>query len=74
MTIHRLCRVTEIPSDLGAATVTAAPLIPAAEPRRLAATAERRPPGAHGNYLWLAPGELQRRANQLDSADGSDRR
>ena len=62
MTTHGL-RVTEMPDDLGTASVTAAPLIPVAELRRLAATAGHRPPGARG-HLWLASGELQRRGNQ----------
>ena len=74
MTTHRLCRVTEIPSDLGTATVTAARLIPAAELRRLAGTAEHRPPGAHAGHLWLASGELQRRGNQVHSTDGRKQR
>jgi hypothetical protein len=74
MTTHHLCRVTEIPSDLGTATATAAPLIPAAELRRLASTAGHRPPGAGGSHLWLASGELQRRGNQRDSAGGRERR
>jgi hypothetical protein len=74
MTTHRLYRVTEIPSDLGIAAVTAAPLIPAPEPRRLAATAEHRRPGARGNHLWLTSRELQRRGNQHDSTSGKERR
>jgi hypothetical protein len=74
MTTHHLCRVTEIPSDLGAGTVTAAPLIPAADLRRLAGTAEHRPPGAGGSHLWLTSGEVRRRGNQLDSTGGRERR
>lgn len=74
MTTHRLCRVTEMPDDLGTATGTAAPLIPAAELRRLAAPAGHRPPGVRGNHLWLTSGELQRRGNQLDSTGGRERR
>jgi hypothetical protein len=73
MTTHHLCRVTEIPSDLGAGTVTAAQLIPAAELRRLAGTAGHRPPGAGGSHLWLASG-VRWRGNQRDSAGGRERR
>lgn len=74
MTTHRQCRLTEIPSDLGTATVTAAPSILAAELRRLASTAEHRPPGVRAGHLWLTSGELQRRGNQRDSAGGREQR
>jgi hypothetical protein len=73
MTTHRLCRVTEMPDDLGTATVTA-PLILAAELRWLAATSGHRPPGAGGSHLLLASGELLRHGNQRDSAGGRERR
>jgi hypothetical protein len=72
MTTSRLCRVTDMPDDLGVATVTAAPLIPAAELRRLAATAEHRPPGDRAGHLWPTSGELQRRGNELDSTGGRE--
>jgi len=74
MTTHRLCRVTEIPDHMGTATVIGAPLIPAAELHRLAATAGHGPPGAGGSHLWLTSGELQRRGNQRGSAGGRERR
>ena len=75
MTTHRLRRVTETPDDLITATVTTAtPLIVAAELRQLATTAGHGPLGGRGGHLWLTPGELQWRANQVDSAGGGDRR
>jgi hypothetical protein len=75
MTTQRPGRVTETPDDLvTAAVITTAPLIVTAALRRLVATAEHGPPGGHGGHLWLAQGELQPCANQLDPRGGGDRR
>jgi hypothetical protein len=75
MTTHRLHRLTETPDDLVTATATtAAPLIVVTELRGLAANAGHGRLNGRGGRLWLTPGQLQRRANQLGHTGGGDRR